>query len=165
MAHLWHAKRLRQDFNQWSDAVRVISVVSPTCPNCLEGYELVSRTPAGPTSLVLWTAMLDGDSTRFAFERIGSDRRSTHYWEGEGWPVSTRLRPVLGLGTYNPEMSAWDVYLLFPPGVVWTDEDPPLPLDWTHNLRENEPDRPRITRDLLIEWSSRELTLPPEESL
>jgi hypothetical protein len=41
-----------------------------------------------------------------------------------------------------------------PSRTVWTDEGPPLPLDWAHNFRENEPDRPRISRNLLIAWSS-----------
>ena len=137
-----------------SGTLRVLSVLSPTCPNCLEGYELVSHMPAGLTSFVLWTAMLEGDSPRAACDQIGSDRRSSHYWEDEGWPISTRLRPVLGLGPYRRETSVWDVYLLYGPGIVWADEYPPSPSDWTHNLQEDEPDQPRITADLLIEWSS-----------
>ena len=128
MTHLHRVEQLRRDFNQWSDTSRVLSVLSPTCPNCLEGYRLVSQMPAGPTSLVLWTAMLDGDSSLAATDQIGSDRRSTHYWEGERWPVSTRLRPVLGFGPYDPEMSAWDVYLLFPQGPFGPTKDPRCPL-------------------------------------
>ncbi len=110
--------------------------------------------PAGPTCMVLWTAMLDGDSAGTAAALIGSDRRCVHYWEDDGRPVSTGLRRVLGLGSDDTERSAWDVYLRYPPGIVWTDDDPPLPSDWTHNLREREPDRPRITAELLIGWTS-----------
>ena len=80
-----------------------------------------------------------GDSAAVAAERGRSDHRCTHYWEEEDWPVSTRLRPILGFGPYVPEMSAWDVYLLYPPAVVWTNEYPPLPSDWSHNLRDYAP--------------------------
>jgi hypothetical protein len=101
VAHLHGVERLRQDFNQWSDTLRVLSVVSPIYPNCLEGYELVSQMPAGPTSLVLWTAMLDGDSARVASNQVGSDRRSTHYWEGEGWPDEGPRCPLTGRTTFE----------------------------------------------------------------
>ena len=107
-------------------------------------------------SLVLWTAMLEGDGVGAASALIDSDRRSSHYWEDNGWPVSTRLRPLLGLGSYDPEMSAWDCYLLYRPGIVWSDEGqgPPAPTDWTHNLRRSPPGVPRITAALLTEWSA-----------
>ena len=85
---------------------------------------MLSRMPAGPKCLVLWTAMLAGDSADVAAERGSSDHRCAHYWEEEGWPVSARLRPILGLGPYIPEMTAWDVYLLYPTAIVWTNEDP-----------------------------------------
>jgi len=144
--------RLQHDFNQSFESVRVLAVLSPTCPNCLEGYEMLSRMPPGPKCLVLWTAMLAGDSAAVAAERSG--HRCAHYWEEEDWPVSTRLRPILGFGPYIPEMSAWDLYLLYPPAIVWTNEYPPLPSDWSHNLREYAPQRPRITAALLAQWAS-----------
>jgi hypothetical protein len=147
-------ERLQQDFNQESDALRVLAVLSPTCPNCLEGYEMMTQMSAGPTCLVLWTAMIEGDSAHTATQLIGSDRRCAHYWEDEGWPLSTRLRPVLGFGPYDPQRSVWDVYLLYPPGILWADVDPPLPTDWTHNLRGHETGRSRITAALLTQWAS-----------
>lgn len=146
--------RLQLDFNQLSETLRVLAVLSPTCPHCLEGNEMLSRMPAGPNCLVLWTAMLAGDSPDVAAEQGRSDDRCTQYWEEADWPVSTRLRPILGFGSYDPAMSAGDVYLLYPPGIVWTDEYPPFPTDWTHNLREHEPERPRITAALLTHWAS-----------
>lgn len=131
----------------------MLAVLSPTCPDCLKGYELVSQMASGCICLVLWTAMRQGDSVCVADALIDPDRRCTHYWENEGWPVSTRLRPVLGFGPYDPELSAWDVYLLYSPGIVWTTEDLPLPIKWTHNLREQESLRPPISAALLATWS------------
>jgi hypothetical protein len=40
-----------------------------------------------------------------------------HYWEEEGWPVSSRVRSALGIGPYDPTQSAWDVHLLYRLGV------------------------------------------------
>ena len=153
MIDLAGIEQLQQDFNHQSDTVRVLAVLSPTCPNCLEGYELVSQIPGGPACMVLWTAMREADTAEEAAKLISSDRRCSHYWETDGWPVSTRLRPLLELGPYDPEQSAWDVYLLYRPGINWTGEDPPAPSDWTHNLREHEPRRPRISSALLSRWT------------
>jgi hypothetical protein len=147
--------KLCREFNRSSENLRVLAVLSPTCPDCIAGYELVSQMPAGPTRMVLWTAMREGDSADVAARLIGSDRRCSHYWETEGWPVSSRLRPVLGLGPYDPELSVWDVYLLYRPGINWTGGDPPVPSDWTHNLHEDAPRRPRISSTLLTSWSSK----------
>jgi hypothetical protein len=72
--------RLQHDFNQSSETLRVLAVLSPTCPQCLEGYEMLSGMPAGPKCLVLWTAMLVGDSADIAAERGGSDHPCAHYW-------------------------------------------------------------------------------------
>ena len=89
-------ERLQRDFNQYPRAVRVFAVLSPTCPDCLVGYELVSHMAPTTVRLLLWTAMRDGDSASVVSTLIGDDRDCNHYWEDDGWPVSTRLRPLLG---------------------------------------------------------------------
>jgi len=71
----------------------------------------------GVAVFVLWIAMLDGDTLQAAKEAancLNVDASVRHYWEEEGWPVSARLRPVLGIGPYDPTQSAWDIHLLFP---------------------------------------------------
>ena len=80
-------ERLQQDFNECSAAVRVFAVLSPTCPECLVGYELVSQMAPTAIRLVLWTAMLEGDSASVVSTLIGDDGDCTHYWEDDGWPV------------------------------------------------------------------------------
>jgi hypothetical protein len=147
-------QRLQHDFNQLSDTLRVLAVLSPTCPHCFEGYEMLLAMPPAANCLVLWTAMLAGDSADVAAERGHFDHRCAQYWEDASWPVSTRLRPILGFGPYDLAKSAWDVYLLYPPGIIWTSESPPPPTDWTHNLKEYEPVRLRITAALLTRWTS-----------
>ena len=59
---------------------------------------------------------------------------------------STRLRQLLGLGPFDPKMSAWDVYLLYSPGTIWTNEGPPMPSDWTTTFEikmRNDQESPR----------------------
>ena len=36
---------LQQDFNQSSDTLRVLTVLSPICPYYFEGYEMMLRMP------------------------------------------------------------------------------------------------------------------------
>ena len=126
----------------------MLAVLSATCPECLAGYELLLRMPPAATRLVLWTAMKDGDSVDTVVTLIADDKHCTHYWENEGWPVSTRLRPLFGLGPLDSEKSAWDVYLVSP-GIIWTQQDLPMPSDWTHNLGDQDAERPRITEALM----------------
>ena len=74
--------------------------------------------------------MLPGDSARTARAATAliSDTRACHYFDPErraGRAIASRMG---GEGKI-----AWDMYLLFAPGVAWEDE-PPLPLDWAHQL-------------------------------
>jgi len=133
-------RQLRQDFNDEQAELRVLSVVSPTCEQCLSGLQLVldaiDRTP-GVTAFVLWIAMLDGDTPQVASaaaEGVRVDASVSHYWEEQGWPVSARLRSVLGIGPYDPTQSAWDVHLLYRRGSKWDEDAPPAPTAWAHNM-------------------------------
>jgi hypothetical protein len=138
----------------------VLAVVSPTCEACRAGLRLVrgaiSDRP-GVSLLVLWVGMLvddTADAASSAANQLGSDPRVSHYWEEEGWPVSTRLRATLGLGPYDPTRSAWDVYLLYPRGVKWTSEDPPSPAEFAHNLRDHPAVGDRLDEALVRRWTN-----------
>jgi hypothetical protein len=67
---------------------------------------------------------------------FGAELGFSHFWEEDGWPVSTALRPLLGSGANDPARSAWDVYLFYEPGVRWVDQTPPIPTEWAHQLDE-----------------------------
>lgn len=64
-----------------------------------------------------------------------TDPRVRHYWDEKEvlGRAYQRLLPTPG--------PAWDVYLLFRRGVTWTEQDPPLPDFWMHQLGgvENAP--------------------------
>jgi hypothetical protein len=58
------------------------------------------------------------------------DPRARHYWDAAGTLLRT-FRPALGL-----KGDAWDVYLIYPPGVRWGGGALPAPLHWMHQLWE-----------------------------
>jgi hypothetical protein len=63
----------------------VLAVLSPTCPDCLAGYELLSRMSPTVSRLVLWTALKDGDSVSAVATLISGDQHFARYREDEGW--------------------------------------------------------------------------------
>jgi hypothetical protein len=135
---------LASDFNAAPHVTRIVLLVSPTCPDCLHGASLVAdglrRHPDNDVRVfVLWVLALSGDSADAAAvvagDRFGVDSRAHHYWEEDGgWSLASAFRPAIGLGPIDPEQIAWDVYLLYRPGIRW-DSTPPTPTDWAHNLR------------------------------
>jgi hypothetical protein len=152
------SRQLRSDFNERTALLRVVSVVSPTCDDCLAGLTLLLKAidgAAGVVILVLWLGMLPGDApdvAEQAAKRFPGPPPSLHYWEEEGWPVSTRLRSVLGVGPYDPVRSAWDVYLLYGRGVEWGDGDPPVPTAWAYNTRDDLPAGDRLSAAMVRGW-------------
>ena len=54
--------------------------------------------------------------------------RVDHSWDPER-RLGKLFARRLGL-----EGVAWDVYVVYPAGVAWDDEDPPEPAFWTHQL-------------------------------
>jgi hypothetical protein len=161
VVRLGGSDQLRVDFNARNAAPRIVSVVSPTCEDCLAGLTVVLDGIVGDPSivaLVLWVAMLSGDgpdAAAVAATRFSADGSALHYWEEEGWPVSTRLRPVLGLGPHDAARSAWDVYLLYEPGIEWLDDDPPVPNAWAYNTRDDLPSGERLTQAVVAGWLNR----------
>jgi hypothetical protein len=156
--------QLKNRFNEAvDDPVRLLLVVSPTCADCQAGVTLVaaaaSQTGAtGVSILALWTAMRPGDSEAAAArvsEDFGQDATVSHFWEEEGWPVSTGLRPLLGLGDHDPTQSAWDVCLYYEPGVRWVDRVPPAPTEWAHNLQHDPGVGDHLSLATLARWLDR----------
>lgn len=82
---------------------------------------------------LVWLPMLAADDLPAALAREAElrDGRVSHYWDG---------RRALGrLAARSLNLSAptaWDIYLLYPPGVSWAQEALPAPLFWMHQLDE-----------------------------
>lgn len=138
-------------FNRARNEVRVVELVSPTCPICLEGVSKIQRavfakeTSKRLAGFIVWDPMLDGTSGNVpSAMELAPDPRIVQYWDGlnDVGIEYGRLLPVAsGL--------AWDVYMVFAPGVVWSGRTPPRPAFWMHQL--NITNAPRLDPALFDE--------------
>jgi hypothetical protein len=86
---------------------------------------------------VIWVPMFRGaerDVPRAT--REVADPRSLHYWDG----ASASMRAVRA--TLDLSEDAWDIFLLYPPGVRWEGDTPPKPEFWMHQLGSDS--KPRV---------------------
>ena len=134
----YRTDELRAEFNRASDRVRVVALLSPTCGICQKGQRVVqsvfakNANDARLRGFVVWLPMLPSDSKDSAGAQAASfvDGRLMQQWDGDR-ASGNLLAKTLGL-----KGAAWDVYLLYAPGVKWTGEQPPAPTFWMHQLRE-----------------------------
>jgi hypothetical protein len=129
------AAPLREAFNADVGKVRVVALVSPTCGTCLRGASDMQDHVFGAiggdrlAGFIVWVPKLDGKEKNVPeATHTVSDPRVTHFWDGRAVLVHG-YDTVLGLGT-----DAWDVYLVYPPGVRWDGTLPPAPAFWMHQL-------------------------------
>jgi len=128
---------LFEKFNETSDSVKILAVLSPTCGPCLEGYELVKSQFKDRnrklTGFVIWLPMLENDDEQNASLQAGNlmDGRIFHSWDGE---IRAGLAYAKSLGLACPP--AWDVYLIYSRNAKWEFDLPPTPIFWMHQLGE-----------------------------
>ena len=136
---------LRAEFNRASDRVRVVALLSPSCGICEKGQRVVQSVftkhanDARLRGFVVWLPMLPSDSKDAAGAQAASfvDGRLVQHWDADR-ASGNLLAKTLGL-----KGAAWDVYLLYAPGVKWSGEQPPTPTFWMHQLREESGADPR----------------------
>lgn len=155
---------LRAAFNRERDRVRVVMIVSPTCPICLYGVSEIERTlfrtnkTASLAGLVVWVPMLGGRIANVpAAAALAPDVRILQYWDGSN-DLGKAYEEVLP----TPGSTAWDVYLLYKPGVLWTARRPPKPTFWMHQLSITN--APRLDPAAFAE-RARQLTTPRRATL
>lgn len=81
-------------------------------------------------AFVVWGPMLGEEVRSDAVEatRFLDDERTTHFWT-TGNAVAARFSGPLGL----PEDElAWDTFLLFSPGQLWSEDESPQPAFFMH---------------------------------
>ena len=149
-----------EEFNHNVDHPRLLMILAPACPVCLEGAEAVYHEVLPEREelrvLAVWMEALPFDITRNPARRVETfvdEPRMTHFYDMQ--QVSgAALRDVLD---WPQDSQPWSVYLYYPSGVTW-DEIPPRPAAWFHQREVADPTRfrtgPDLTRALL------ESTLP-----
>ena len=92
--------------------------------------------------LIAWLPMLPDDNAEAAQTRseLFDDARVTKGWDAQR-EVGNLFSQMLGL-----QGTAWDVYLLYRPGVEWKGDFPPPPDYWMHQL--GGVNGPRLDKDV-----------------
>ena len=89
----------------------------------------------------VWVPILSADvesAVPNATKRL-PDRRVMHFWDGKGELVE-KYKMILPTknATTGEYVKAWDVFLVFAPGIEWKDQ-PPVPTFWMHQLHSVDP--------------------------
>jgi hypothetical protein len=89
----------------------------------------------------VWEPILRTDDERSSRKATAlfQDARVVNYWT-DSQDFGEAFQPVIELTT-EP---AWDVYLVYPPGVVWQGDEPPRPGFFMHQLGGRLPDAQRL---------------------
>ena len=102
---------------------------------CRDGQAVVRDIFADPAAgdlrgLIVWLPMLPGDSAESAVRQseVFQDARVV-----QGWDPHRQIGDIFA-GTLKLTRTAWDVYLLYPPGAEWRGDAPPPPAFWMHQL-------------------------------
>ena len=136
-------------FDAAASSPKLVVLVSPTCPVCLDGVTLVRESltelePATVATHIVWLPVLEGDTVESA-EDSAMLIEATHYWDTD-LTLSKRYRDMLGLEARGRRV-AWDLYLLYGTAARWTAE-PPMPDVWMQQLRLD--DVPTLDSKLLL---------------
>lgn len=141
---------VREAFNAAADRPRLLMVLAPACPVCLEGAEMVHDEVLGKPSdlavLAVWMEALPFDITRNPARRVESfadEPRMKHFYD---------MQQVAGQALYRTldwqdQSLPWDVYLLYPAGITW-NQDLPAPAAWFHQREEANSAHYRTGTDL-----------------
>ncbi len=133
---------LIDQFNSSQDSIRIITIVSPTCPECLQGFEVVRKLfqrfdTKKLRGFIIWIPMLEKDDEQAAKTESATveDQRISQLWDqdrGAGRLFGSMLRLQNDV--------AWDVYLLYSPRIKWeNEEEAPEPSFWMHQLDSGDP--------------------------
>jgi hypothetical protein len=151
---LFAPETLPAAFDAGVESLRLIVLVSPTCPICLDGVDLVRASLAelGSAKIivyVVWIPVLKGDTpeaARHSARLIANTGQVAHYWDADR-ELSDRYRDLLRLKERGRTV-AWDLYLIYERGARWT-ADLPTPTLWMQQLLLD--DVPELERSLLVD--------------
>lgn len=136
-------------FNQDRGKVRLVAILSPTCPMCKNGSRILERYVlehiADPNLrvYVVWEKIRVDDSRQHALKSaaFAGDPRVTNFWS-EKRVIGEIFRETAGFKT-SP---AWDVFMVFPPEAVWEKGAAPAPKAMMCNLMGSPQDATGLPR-------------------
>ncbi|MGH8307382.1 MAG: hypothetical protein ACRER0_03835 [Gammaproteobacteria bacterium] len=128
-------KQLRVDFNTHASDVRLVFIVSGTCPECLRGMDDMGKALAVEQAnpklriYVIYVPKL-GAQAKDIQPTISllPGKHVYRYWDPAG-VSGRRFSYTLKIGQY-----AWDVWMIYGRGQQWGKELPPKPDFWMHQL-------------------------------
>ena len=95
------------------------------------------------TGFAVWVPRLGGQERNVpSAASLAPDPRIHHYWDDSN-DVGVAYETVLPI---NGE-TAWDVYMLYRPGIRWSGALPPKPDFWMHQLSSAVAAAPRLDPD------------------
>jgi len=130
--------QLKEQFNHDRGSFRLIVLVSPTCPACVNGAQwiqeyIMQRNPKLNIRVYsVWYEMYPGDSPK-AFPKARtflSDMRVTHYWDQQK-DVGRWFQKALP-NDYKGEIQ-WDAFYLYGIDSAWDDQPSSL-LVWGRTI-------------------------------
>jgi hypothetical protein len=79
---------------------------------------------------VVWSSQTGAKAKHVAGgAELMQDARAVHYWDPDRRVGAAFQRHIANLG-----FPAWDVWMLFAPGILWEEDTPPAPTWWEHQL-------------------------------
>lgn len=132
---------LRTEFNRDRGDVRLMFLVDPICPGCLRGLadmgdDLLSKLRAGaPVKVFVVFEPVIGGRAKDIPAAAGLLRSSTSrlYWNPTG-DFGRQMSHALGYWNGHRWVYAWDTWLIYRPGAVWSGATPPEPAFLMHQL-------------------------------
>ena len=131
---------LKRRFNDNSDKIRFIALLSPTCPlwrdkgaRAVHENVFKSFPDLDISASIVWIPILDKDNFDAAIEpaKLLNDKRVQHFYDRN---KTTGIKIAKSVGW--TDNVAWDIYLFYRPLVVWNN-NPPEPIYWMHQLTDN----------------------------
>jgi hypothetical protein len=124
-----------QAFNRYPNAERVVLLMSPTCPVCLEGSSAVDRILAGQPGdnirvFAVWEPMLPTDWSRPNTRVLARllDPRVIQVWDKDHLLAGLMEKGAPGRHPSCCTLNGawWDVIAAYPPASKWTASAPAL---------------------------------------